>query len=53
MFDKALDMPLKSTVYDRLKLDANFNKTKRRIFVINFGGNFEMNFVIFVKHLLD
>ena len=36
----------------QLKLSTNLSKWKRKIFVINFGENFENYFLILVKHLL-
>ena len=46
-------MITKVRLVDQLKLDANLNKRKRRIFVINLGRNFGGDFAIFMRNLLN
>ena len=46
-------MITKVRLVDQLKLDANLNKRKRRIFVINLGRNFGSDFAIFMRNLLN
>ena len=46
-------MITKVRLVDQLKLDANLNKRKRRIFVINLGRNLGSDFAIFMRNLLN